>query len=81
MSLAHATLVAVEVVCTQLAATPPNKTPSKGRYHTEEIFVLRIAPFLFAVQSHMQLRRGKTILTGLSSCKSRLCGHASSLRP
>ncbi|KAA1475602.1 hypothetical protein DENSPDRAFT_432724 [Dentipellis sp. KUC8613] len=50
MSLIRVALVAVETIFTQLATTPPNKTPTKGRYNTEEIFVMRFAPLIFALQ-------------------------------
>ncbi|TFY54206.1 hypothetical protein EVG20_g9805 [Dentipellis fragilis] len=50
MSLVRVALVAVETIFTQLATTPPNKTPTKGRYNTEEIFVMRFAPLIFALQ-------------------------------
>ncbi|KAH7885644.1 hypothetical protein F5I97DRAFT_1810689 [Phlebopus sp. FC_14] len=49
--ICRASLVFVQAVCNQLACTPPNKTPSKGRYHTEEAFVLQIAPFMFKVHT------------------------------
>ncbi|KAF8873479.1 hypothetical protein BD779DRAFT_1451852 [Infundibulicybe gibba] len=49
MSLIRAALVTVEAVCNQLACTPPNPTPSKGRYHTDELYILQIAPFIFKI--------------------------------
>lgn len=49
MSALRATLVVIQALFTQIATTPPNKTPSKGRYHTDEWFILRVAPFIFAV--------------------------------
>ncbi|THH16709.1 hypothetical protein EW146_g3979 [Bondarzewia mesenterica] len=50
MSALRATLVVVEALCVQFATTPPNKSPNQGRYHTEEILILRAAPFIFALQ-------------------------------
>lgn len=50
MSALRATLVVIQALFTQIATTPPNKTPSKGRYHTDEFFILRMAPFIFALQ-------------------------------
>lgn len=49
MSLPRVTLVAVQAICNHLACTPPNPTPSKARYHTEELYILQIAPFVFKV--------------------------------
>ncbi|KAF9234162.1 hypothetical protein BU15DRAFT_52962 [Melanogaster broomeanus] len=42
--LLRASLVFTQAVANHLACTPPNKTPTKGRYHTEEAYVLQIAP-------------------------------------
>lgn len=50
MSISRVALVLVQAFANQLACTPPNPTPSKGRYHTDEIYILQIAPFIFKVR-------------------------------
>lgn len=45
--LLRSSLVLVQAFCNQIAFTPPNKTPEKLRYHTEEASVLQIAPLIF----------------------------------
>ncbi|KAG9308892.1 hypothetical protein JVU11DRAFT_11352 [Chiua virens] len=45
--LIRAALVLVQALCNHCAFVPPNKTPEKGRYHTEEPCALRIAPAIF----------------------------------
>lgn len=47
--LVRSSLVLVQALCNQIACTPPNKTPSKGRYHTEEASILQLAPLMFKV--------------------------------
>ncbi|PFH45538.1 hypothetical protein AMATHDRAFT_200517 [Amanita thiersii Skay4041] len=47
MSLARALVVTIQAVCNHLACTPPNPTPQKGRYHTDEPWILQIAPSIF----------------------------------
>jgi len=47
MSLARAILVMVQAFSNGLACTPPNPTPPNARYHTEEMYILRIAPLVF----------------------------------
>lgn len=49
MSLARVILVTVQAVCNGLACTPPNPTPQNRRYHTEEMYILQIAPLIFKV--------------------------------
>ncbi|RDB16427.1 putative protein-S-isoprenylcysteine O-methyltransferase [Hypsizygus marmoreus] len=49
MSFVRVALVAVQAICNQLACTPPNPTPSKGRYHTDELYILQIAPLIFKI--------------------------------
>ncbi|KAG0694770.1 hypothetical protein DFH29DRAFT_958723 [Suillus ampliporus] len=44
-------LVIAQAFCNQIACTPPNKTSSKLRYHTDEAFVLQIAPLIFKVHT------------------------------
>lgn len=48
--LSRASLVFVQAAFNQAACTPPNKTPPKFRYHTEEPFLLQIAPLIFKVR-------------------------------
>jgi len=50
MSISRVALVLVQAFANQLACTPPNPTPQKGRYHTDEIYILQIAPFIFKVR-------------------------------
>ncbi|KAF8957616.1 hypothetical protein BDZ97DRAFT_1737425 [Flammula alnicola] len=47
MSLARAVLVTVQALCNGLACTPPNPTKPSTRYHTEEMYILQIAPLIF----------------------------------
>ncbi|KAG6862122.1 hypothetical protein C0995_005934 [Termitomyces sp. Mi166 len=47
MSLFRVALVIVQTVYNHYACTPPNPTPTKGRYHTEEVLILQIAPLVF----------------------------------
>ena len=49
LPLIRATLILVQALSTHRAFLPPNKTPEKGRYHTEEPYVLQIAPSIFKV--------------------------------
>ncbi|KIM36918.1 hypothetical protein M413DRAFT_13673 [Hebeloma cylindrosporum] len=49
MSLARVILVTVQAVCNGLACTPPNPTPQNRRYHTEEMYILQIAPLIFKI--------------------------------
>ncbi|KAG6329560.1 hypothetical protein ID866_9528 [Astraeus odoratus] len=52
MSLVWRTaLVLVQASFNQAACTPPHKTPEKFRYHTEEPFLLQIAPLIFKLHS------------------------------
>jgi hypothetical protein len=51
MSLVRVSLIAAQAISNHLAYTPPNPTPSKGRYHTEELYVLQIAPLIFKVST------------------------------
>ncbi|KAJ4467021.1 hypothetical protein J3R30DRAFT_2087595 [Lentinula aciculospora] len=47
MSLARVTLVIVQALTNHWACTPPNPTQQKSRYHTEELYILQIAPLVF----------------------------------
>jgi hypothetical protein len=50
MSLVRAALVAVHAISNHIANTAPNPTPIEGRYHTEELFIFRVAPQVFQVK-------------------------------
>ncbi|KAJ3561789.1 hypothetical protein NP233_g9981 [Leucocoprinus birnbaumii] len=47
MSASRVALVLIQAFANQLACTPPNPTPPKGRYHTDELYIFQIAPFIF----------------------------------
>ncbi|KAF8624983.1 hypothetical protein AX15_005616 [Amanita polypyramis BW_CC] len=49
MSLLRAVLSSLQAVANHLACTPPNPTTAKQRYHTEEWWVLQIAPLVFKI--------------------------------
>ncbi|KAF8644471.1 hypothetical protein AX16_008441 [Volvariella volvacea WC 439] len=49
MSLARVGLIVIQAWCNHLACTPPNPTPPKARYHTDELYILRIAPLIFKI--------------------------------
>lgn len=49
MSLARVALVVLQALSNQWALTPPNPTLPKDRYHTEELYILQIAPLIFKV--------------------------------
>jgi len=49
MSLTRVVLVCIQAVCNQIALTPPNPTLVKNRYHTEELYILQIAPLIFKI--------------------------------
>ncbi|KAG6860203.1 hypothetical protein C0995_014437 [Termitomyces sp. Mi166 len=57
MSLTRVALVTMQAVCNHYACTPPNPTPAKGRYHTEELFILQIAPLVFKANCFRTLGR------------------------
>ncbi|KAF5311376.1 hypothetical protein D9611_012576 [Ephemerocybe angulata] len=40
-------LVIAQALLNGLACTPPNPTPQNRRYHTEEMYILQIAPLIF----------------------------------
>lgn len=46
MSIARAVLVAAQAALYQLASTPPNKTPPKGRFDGDHPLYIRIAPVI-----------------------------------
>ncbi|KXN85401.1 hypothetical protein AN958_11373 [Leucoagaricus sp. SymC.cos] len=47
MSVSRVALVCIQAFANQVATTPPNPTPPKGRYHTDELYILQIAPLIF----------------------------------
>ncbi|TFK33065.1 hypothetical protein BDQ12DRAFT_769472 [Crucibulum laeve] len=47
MSTTRVALVTLQAFLHQLALTPPNPTPLKGRYHTDQMYILQIAPLIF----------------------------------
>ncbi|KAI0820449.1 hypothetical protein BC628DRAFT_1330429 [Trametes gibbosa] len=50
MSLVRAPLILLHAILYQLASTPPNKSPAKGRYDGTEAPWIRIAPLVFKIQ-------------------------------
>ncbi|KAI0366676.1 hypothetical protein BV20DRAFT_1038232 [Pilatotrama ljubarskyi] len=50
MSLVRAPLILLHAILYQMASTPPNKTPPKGRYDNTEAPWIRIAPLIFKIQ-------------------------------
>ncbi|KDR67188.1 hypothetical protein GALMADRAFT_1130858 [Galerina marginata CBS 339.88] len=49
MSFARVVLVTIQALFNGLACTPPNPTSQKLRYHTEEMYILQIAPLIFKI--------------------------------
>lgn len=49
MFLIRPALVLAQALSNHRAFLPPNKTPETGRYHTEEAYILQIAPSIFKV--------------------------------
>ncbi|KAF8999999.1 hypothetical protein BDQ17DRAFT_1245998 [Cyathus striatus] len=47
MSTARVVFITLQAFCHHLALTPPRPTPPKGRYHTEQMYILQIAPLIF----------------------------------
>ncbi|KAF8428414.1 hypothetical protein L210DRAFT_3419516 [Boletus edulis BED1] len=47
----RAALILVQALSNHRAFLPPNKTPEKGRYHTEEPQLLQIAPSIFKLHN------------------------------
>lgn len=48
-------LTLIQALSNHRAFVAPNKTPEKGRYHTEEAYILQIAPSVFKVTVHAYL--------------------------
>ncbi|KAH0591601.1 hypothetical protein H2248_001653 [Termitomyces sp. 'cryptogamus'] len=54
MSISRVVLAIIQAVCNHYACTvAPNPTPTKARYHTEQLLILRIAPLVFKVHSYI----------------------------
>ncbi|KAJ7737561.1 hypothetical protein B0H16DRAFT_1808540 [Mycena metata] len=49
MSLSRVVLVVIQAIFNELACTPPNPTPSKGRYHTDQLYIFQIAPLILRI--------------------------------
>jgi len=49
MSLIRAALVVVQAFANASVSSPPNPTSQKQRYHTEQLYILQIAPAVFKV--------------------------------
>jgi hypothetical protein len=57
MSVVRVALLAIQAISNHLACTPPNPTPTKGRYHTEQLHILQIAPLIFKVSNQFPARQ------------------------
>ncbi|KAK2459460.1 hypothetical protein APHAL10511_008520 [Amanita phalloides] len=55
MSLPRALLTSAQAFANHLACTPPNPSLQKHRYHTEQCWLLQIAPFVFRASSYLHL--------------------------
>ncbi|KAL0564340.1 hypothetical protein V5O48_017705, partial [Marasmius crinis-equi] len=74
MSLSRAGISCVQAIAHHYAMTPPNKTKQKQRYHTEEAWVLQIAPYIFYLHSvFLWLCATGETLSYLSSRSPALC--------
>ncbi|KAJ6592663.1 hypothetical protein B0H19DRAFT_1215350 [Mycena capillaripes] len=49
MSLSRVLLVVVQAVFNELACTPPNPTPEKGRYNTDTLYIFRLGPLILRI--------------------------------
>ncbi|KAJ7759779.1 hypothetical protein DFH07DRAFT_918886 [Mycena maculata] len=49
MFLSRVVLVVIQAAFNELACTPPNPTPSKGRYHTDQLYIFQIAPLILRI--------------------------------
>ncbi|KAJ7709801.1 hypothetical protein B0H17DRAFT_915497 [Mycena rosella] len=73
MSLVRAILIVIQAICNQMAFTPPNPSVAKGvsRFHTNEPYLLQIAPFISRVhQLGVWFTTGFEILFYLFSLRS-----------
>ncbi|KAJ7078797.1 hypothetical protein C8R44DRAFT_654374 [Mycena epipterygia] len=49
MSFSRVALVFIQAVFNELACTPPNPTPSKGRYGTDQLYIFQIGPLILRI--------------------------------
>jgi hypothetical protein len=56
MSAIRPILVLLQTFAYHIALIPPNPTPQKGRYHTEELYILQIAPLIFKVRPSLPVK-------------------------
>ncbi|KAJ6511264.1 hypothetical protein DFH09DRAFT_1300359 [Mycena vulgaris] len=49
MSLSRVALVIIQAVFNELACTPPNPTPPKARYYTEQLYIFQIGPLILRI--------------------------------
>ncbi|KAJ7473636.1 hypothetical protein B0H11DRAFT_2282508 [Mycena galericulata] len=64
MSLARVVLVLIQAAFNELACTPPNPTPDKGRYDIDQPWIFRIAPVILRI--HQLLLRLFTVFEVLT---------------
>ncbi|KAF7367896.1 hypothetical protein MSAN_00854400 [Mycena sanguinolenta] len=50
MSTTRLVLVLVQTLFNELASTPPNPTPEKGRYATDQLYIFRLGPLILRIQ-------------------------------
>ncbi|KAJ6461932.1 hypothetical protein C8R47DRAFT_1159025 [Mycena vitilis] len=68
MSLSRVVLVCIQAAFNEMACTPPNPTPEKGKYHTDTLYIFRIAPLILRIhQLILRLCTAFEILLYLSS--------------
>ncbi|KAJ7610695.1 hypothetical protein DFH06DRAFT_1233323 [Mycena polygramma] len=68
MSLSRVVLVVIQAAFNEMACTPPNPTPEKGKYHTDTLYIIRIAPLILRIhQLILRLCTAFEILLYLSS--------------
>lgn len=68
MSLARAVLSLAQATANQLACTAPNPSVDRQRYHTQQWWLLRIAPLVFRI--HMSLLWLCALFEGLLAAQS-----------
>ncbi|KAJ6613830.1 hypothetical protein B0H10DRAFT_2165220 [Mycena sp. CBHHK59/15] len=49
MSHSRVVLVIIQAAFNELACTPPNPTPVKGMYHTDQLYIFQIAPLILRI--------------------------------
>ncbi|KAJ7064013.1 hypothetical protein C8F01DRAFT_1054907 [Mycena amicta] len=77
MSHTRIVLVLIQTGFNELACTPPNATPAKGQYHTEEPAFFRLAPLILRL--HQYVLRALAILEIVSYAS--VTGHISPYFP